>query len=261
MTNQDHLGDLAAAYALNALTPVERHAATAHLLVCTQCREEVRDYRRTIDVLPLAAPVNDPSDDLKPRLLDAAHEEASVLDILRAGLQQSERTPQPMQRTYEWAALAAAAAIVIALAGWYGARKTAEVARMRGEMIVAQTQLAAREHQTSAEHAIMVAVANGKYWKLPSIGENWRCSVFQAPSENSATLVGTFPRAPRGMVWRLWVIQKAGVHGGWMVHPGAGVMRIPMPVRSGDEVAVTMEQANGSGSKPSGPFMMRTTLD
>lgn len=268
MIDRDHLGEAAAAFALGALTPEERDVAARHLAQCAQCRADVEDFRRTIDVLPLAAPPVTPDATLKQRIVAAAKEDLPALRTLeKRELRSRERRPSVARysdlrwrTTLTWAAVGAAAVLVGAI-GLFESHEAVKIARMQRQMIETQSRIAASSRQGSAEHAVMVAVANGMYWKLPSMeGGKWQCTVLQPPHQKTAMLLGTFPPAPNGMVWRVWIIHHRGVHAGGMIHPGTTMMHMPMPVQSGDQIAFTMEHPSAS-AQPGAPFMMRVTLD
>jgi anti-sigma-K factor RskA len=68
----------AAPYVLGALTEVEVERFSAHLTTCAACREEVASLRVAVAVLPAAAPQLSAPGDLKRRVLDTVHREASL---------------------------------------------------------------------------------------------------------------------------------------------------------------------------------------
>lgn len=267
MIDRDHLGEAAAAFALDALAPEEREAAARHLAQCAECRNEVEEFRRTIDVLPLAATPVVPDEALKQRILTAAKADLPALRALeQRELRSREQRPSVARysdlrsrATLTWAAVAAAAVLVGAI-GLYGSNEAVKVARIQRQMIEAQARIAASGHEGREEHAVMVAVASGTYWKVPVERGAWKCTVLQPPHEKTAMLLGTFPPAPRGMVWRVWIIRRGSVHPGGMIHSGMTMMRMPMPVQSGDQIAFTMEHPSAR-TQPGAPFMMRVTLD
>ena len=258
--DQGHLEDLAAAFALKALTPEEYETAAAHLAACETCRAQVAEFRRTIDVLPLAAPSASPAEALRRRIIAAARDDVDALGALKR--KPARLTSISLWRpALGWAAFVAAA-IIIGAFGLYGANQATKVAFMQRLMIEMQSQSAVRENQEKMGHAVMVAVAKGMYWTLPPMERGkMRCAILQPPHERSAMLLGSFPKAPHDMQWHVWVIHRGVVHSGGMIHPGTAMMHMPMPVYSGDQIAFTMDHPNAMGALPTSPFMMRVTLD
>jgi len=69
MSNETHVLDLLPAYALNSLDPEEANQVEKHLASCLICRAESNAFQTATDQLSFAAPVADPSPDLKSRLM------------------------------------------------------------------------------------------------------------------------------------------------------------------------------------------------
>ncbi len=109
MTNE-HLHELTAAYALDALDAGERHDFEAHLPECEQCRAELAELREAVGALALASDGPPPPAALRDRILVAAREEPPNVIALRP-----RRT-----RLYAGSALAAAACAALAIGLWVG---------------------------------------------------------------------------------------------------------------------------------------------
>lgn len=107
LSSHDELGELAALYALGALTGVERQAFEAHLGSCSTCLAELRSFTTVVDRLAFAAPAASPPAALRHRTL--------------ASLQQTDRTRPTLpdkgtqNGSARWAWLAAAAMLVISV--------------------------------------------------------------------------------------------------------------------------------------------------
>jgi anti-sigma-K factor RskA len=84
--------DLLPAYALGALEPVEALQLEEHLNQCAECREELRQYMRLVDKLPLAVSLRSPPVELKERIL---------------GQLEPPVTAQPVQKSSAWRELSA----------------------------------------------------------------------------------------------------------------------------------------------------------
>jgi anti-sigma factor RsiW len=109
MTNED-VHDLAAAYALDALSADERKAFEAHLADCGRCRDELGPLQETVGALALSSEGPAPPDALRERILVAAREEPPKVVALRP-----RRT-----RRYVAAAAAVAACAALAIGLWAG---------------------------------------------------------------------------------------------------------------------------------------------
>ena len=247
MIERDHLGEAAAAYALGALTQNEKQAADRHLADCADCRREVDEFRQVVGVLPLSAPPAIPGTLVKRRLLAAA----------RGGAARRARSGRSAWPAAGWLVAAAA----ISVAGIAGSDESRLRAHLLAQMTALQTELNARRHESSDASAVMVALASGAYWKLPAVeGGAGQCAILQPPNE-TALLLGTFPKAPSGMLYRIWIIRRGRAHGAAAISsPGMHMMHLTMPVRRGDVVAFTLEHS-GASPIPGAPFIMRVTLD
>jgi anti-sigma-K factor RskA len=69
MSQTHDCGGDAAAYALGALEPAEAEAFRRHLAECVVCRDELAQFQRAVDVLPLAAPQHAAPRRLRQRVL------------------------------------------------------------------------------------------------------------------------------------------------------------------------------------------------
>jgi anti-sigma-K factor RskA len=101
----DELHELAAPYALDALSGEERSAFETHLSGCGRCRAELAELSETVAALGYAAEGPAPPAELRGRILVAAREDPPNVVALRP-----RRT-----RLYAGAALAAAACVGLAV--------------------------------------------------------------------------------------------------------------------------------------------------
>jgi anti-sigma-K factor RskA len=109
MTNED-AHELAAAYALDALSVDERQQFETHLLECERCRTELATLQETVGALAFSAEGPVPAAELRDRIVLAAREEPPNVVALRP-----RRT-----RLYAGAAVAAAACAALAIGLWAG---------------------------------------------------------------------------------------------------------------------------------------------
>jgi anti-sigma-K factor RskA len=106
--NCDAIDELLAAYALEALSPIEAQAVRAHLASCRRHDEALAAHRSVAGRLALAVEEREPPPALRARLLDAFDDE------------RARRTAGPARLVAlrrRFAPLAAAAVLVLAVAG------------------------------------------------------------------------------------------------------------------------------------------------
>lgn len=73
MSDEAHVLDLLPAYAIGSLDADELHRVEEHLLSCWVCRNESNAFQAVADELSFAAPVAEPSPDLRNRLIQRVH--------------------------------------------------------------------------------------------------------------------------------------------------------------------------------------------
>src|SRR5260370_9249121 len=86
--------ELSGAFALDAVTPVERQAAEAHLATCARCTHLFKELRKVVTLLPLSVPQVNPSPALKERILAAIRQESRRIRGQPARLSKKQRWTQ-----------------------------------------------------------------------------------------------------------------------------------------------------------------------
>ncbi len=71
----DEFKELSGAYALGAVTTIERGAARAHLVECANCLRRLQELRAVVELLPFSVTEMNPPESLKWRLLEAIRKE------------------------------------------------------------------------------------------------------------------------------------------------------------------------------------------
>lgn len=120
--NQQDLHHLAAAYALDAVTPDERRAFQAHYPSCEICSREVAEFRETAAFLAAGASATPPPD-LKERVMAEVantHQLPVILPDKVIDLAEQRRTKSNLGA----ALIGAAAAAVVAVLGTVAALRT-----------------------------------------------------------------------------------------------------------------------------------------
>src|SRR5947209_8737224 len=115
--------ELSGAFALDAVTPVERQAAEEHLATCVKCTKLLQELHGVVALLPLTVPQVKPSASLKARILEAIRQESMGRPVQPAP---GQPVPAGQARQPRWnlrTLVAAVAAVLIlslfsAMAAW-----------------------------------------------------------------------------------------------------------------------------------------------
>jgi anti-sigma-K factor RskA len=213
--------DLTAAYALDALDPVEVREYESHLARCERCREELAALRDATASLAYAAPAPVPPPALRERILEQARRERAPVIPLRP------------RRTFTYA-LGAAAAAAACLAIGFGVWAATLNDRLN------------RQEDTS------MILAEGK--RVPLQGASGQLVVTE--SGDALVIVSRLDPAPKGKTYELWVIkgtepQRAGLFEGG---PGTHIVKLARPVPPQATVAATVEKDGGVDAPTTKPF-------
>lgn len=245
--NDPSMQELAAAYALGALSPEETRAFEAFLATSPEAQKDVAEYREVGAMLAAAARGPVPDQDLRARVLERVA--GTRVASLPPGRRQRTSIPAPM-----WLALAAS----LALATWLGA-----------SLYSARGKLAARSAAEDSIRAALAAVEgrltqreNTLNWILkPGIELSMLNSTASAEPriqffvnrQERLAMVHAFNLGPveAGRVYQLWFIQDGkpipSVTFNSEADGHAMVENITVPEGSGiTHAAVTIEPAGGS---------------
>ena len=247
--------ELAAAYALGALSPEETLAFEAYLATSPETQRDVAEYREVSAILATATRGPAPSLELKARVLErvgAAKVAALPRSPARAAI------PAPV-----WLALAASLALASWLgAGFYSAReelaaKTAVVDSVRAALAAVEGRLTQREKTLNwiLEPGIELSLLNSTGNAEPKIQ-------FFVNRVKRVAMVHAFNLGPAeaGRVYQLWFIQDGkpvpSVTFNSEPDGHAMVENIMVPAGSGiTHAAVTVEPAGGSAA-PTSPIVL-----
>ena len=253
--NDTSMQELAAAYALGALSPEEARAFEAYLATSPETQREVAEYREVGALLATAARAPAPSPGLKARVLERVA--ASKVISLPRGPSGSA-----VPRTV-WVALAAS----LALATWLGASlystrnqlaaRTAAEDSVRSALAAVQGRLTQREKTLNwiLEPGIELSVLNSTGNAEPKIQ-------FFINRQRRVAMVHAFnlSAAEAGKVYQLWFIQDGkpvpSVTFSAESDGHAMVENIAMPAGGGiTHAAVTLEPTGGSPA-PTTPVIL-----
>lgn len=214
--NAHPLDDLAA-FSIGALDVAEARAVRAHLDRCQSCRSEVASFAEVSwGIAELATAV--PKADLRERVVARARREPARGDLFgyfRRAL--AVRVPATVP-------LALAVLLALALAGLQSARSDAD-----------------------AYGRAVAGIASGTVVTLAATpGSDVRGSLV-LPADGVPYLILRLPAPPPGKTWEAWVMRgqqpiPAGISG---ARSGVVTLALTEPLRPGDGLAVTLEDAGG----------------
>ncbi|GAA2522303.1 anti-sigma factor [Pilimelia columellifera] len=233
---------LAGAYALHALTDIERAAFDRHLADCETCALEVRELRET------AARIGEASFSVPPPRL-RQQVLAEIRQTRQVGPGRPERrAPAELVRWRRLTTVAAAAAIFAAAVG--GVSFLLGEQRVREQRAVAE---AARADAVAAqaEASRMAAILNAPDAVLrgrnaPAGGH---VSVVYSPSHNTGVaMLDKLPAPPPGHTYQLWVMGDQPVSAGVVPDGLTSFRHTVTGLRGANALGVTVEPAGGSVS-------------
>ncbi|SFW76655.1 Anti-sigma-K factor RskA [Amycolatopsis australiensis] len=242
---------LAGAYALDAVTDVERAEFTRHLEQCESCAQEVAELRATAARLG-AAMAEEPPPELKDRVMAATHATRQLPPRTRPGSPDRHRRAA---RAPRWAVLVSAAAAVAGLAagGVFGGIALTQ----QHELQAAQSRLD-QVKQRYEPVAALLAAPDAKAAHATSPIGGGVTVVSSRTLGRVMVLDAGLPAQPGGKVYEAWLItgsaapRPAGVIAGTV----AGALVVADGAGDADHVALSVEQAGGSPTgRPSGVLM------
>jgi len=228
----DH--DLAAAYAVDALSPAERESFEAHLGSCVECREEVSSLADVTASLGDAEALAPPSG-LRTRVLASATATAQ------------EGAVVPVRRLRRWPVVAAVAASLLVLTG---------------VGVVAGSAYQTRQDELAMQHDIMMVTTAPDAHAMPlDLGTS---HLVMSPSMGAIVAMGENAPIPSdGMEYQVWLVMADGTK---MAGPtfmpaadGSFTAYVAAPMDGVMGVAVTEEPMGGSDA-PTGEMVAEVRL-
>jgi anti-sigma-K factor RskA len=230
VTGCPHRDDVGS-YVLRALPDDEHERFEAHLATCEECRRDVAELQVAADTLPLAAVQVGPPPELRDRIMAVVRSEAELLTAAESPAAAAATAPQRRERR-RWWALRPLPAIGLATA-------VLAVAVVAGVLVVGGDDT----------HTVQAKVT------LASTPDA-RASLEVKGSEGKLT-VRNFPPAGGDRVYEAWRMRngKPVPAGLFRVGDNGGAtLAIEEPLKSGDQVLVTVEPGGGSAQPTSKPI-------
>ncbi len=225
MTSAD-IHALTGAYALDAVSGVERMDFERHLAECDSCTQEVRELRETAARLGLAAAAPPPPM-LKSRVMAEIH---------NVRQQSPETTVVPLRRRSlaQRLTLVAAAVFFVATAGL-----GVIVVRQNSQLDDATAQAARMEQILSAGDAQLLTMQNRD-------GGTMRVAVSRS-QDKMLLLSDDLASPPEGKTYQVWAVDAGGQRSMGLMKPSNGDVSLAVGGFSGaNAVAVTVEPDGGS---------------
>jgi anti-sigma-K factor RskA len=252
--------DLAAAYALGALSPEETRAFEAYLAGSPEARQEVTEFRETAALLAVAGPETQPGPALRQRVLDR------VRATKAAALPVPPAQPAPVKSRIPllaWAALAAAIAIAVGLGN--KVRVLTTTVATRDSTIAAQQQaLSEQASQLASRENVLASLLEPgvQLVQLTKQGDpDPRIQLYWDRVHNTAVLhASKLQPTASGRTYQLWFIRdgKPVPSVTFDVAPAGEALVPGVTVPTGGEIsaaAVTEEPAGGS-QQPTTPIIL-----
>lgn len=227
---------LAAAYALDAVSPDERSSFEHHLQQCEECRAELQGFHETAARLAQSVEMAIPTS-LRSSILDMADQTPQHRPITQLADRRRWRQRVP--------SIVAAAALVAAIGGGITAWTEHE---QRTEL---QSQLSAEQTRVSS---IIGAPDASTISSAVTGGGTFR--VISSPAHGAAVVVGTgLPNLPHQEVYQVWLMHDGvPAHAGFLTSSSA--VSYVKAIRGADAVAVTIEPEGGSSAPTGSPIAM-----
>ena len=219
-------------YVLRALPDDGHERFEAHLTTCEDCRRDVAELQVAADTLPLAAVQVAPPPELRDRIMATVRSEADLLGAAESPAGAAATPPQRRERR-RWWALRPLPAVGLATA-------VLAAAVVAGVLVVGGDDT----------HTVQAKVT------LTSTPDA-RASLEVTGTEGKLT-VRNFPPAGGDRVYEAWRMRngKPVPAGLFRVGDNGGAtLAIDEPLKSGDQVLVTVEPGGGSAQPTSKPIV------
>jgi anti-sigma-K factor RskA len=235
VSEQTELHTLAGAYALDALSEIERAGFARHVAACAACAAEVAELTETAARLG-AATSQAPPPALKAAVLGEIARTRQVRDTPAA-----PSVPSDTSQRWRRRSLVAAAAAILAVAG-LGTVWAVEEQRLSD----ARSQVTAVQTEQSQVNAILGAP--DLQIRTATTATGGRLTLAISPSHNDGVvLMSGLPTPPTGKAYQLWLIHGSAPSSAGVMAEGANSGTAVLPAINGaHSLGVTVEPAGGS---------------
>ncbi len=242
---RERFEDLAAAYALGALTDEERWEFEAHLAEHPELLAEVEELGEAARLLALAPQEHEPSPELRRNLLER------VGGVPDATFADRPRRRVGLEALLGPGGLAAAAAVVAVVVGLFVWNLSLQE---RNEALQADVQ-----GLQSESEALQAEVEERRTYELQGSGaaSEARGEVMTTGEGRAVLVAENLPPAPEGQVYEAWVVHDGVPEPAGLFEPrdGSAAATVEVPLEGAEAVAVTLEPAGGSPMPTSDPLL------
>jgi anti-sigma-K factor RskA len=243
---------LAGAFALDAVSDIERAEFTRHLEQCESCAQEVAELRATAARLG-AAMAEEPPPEFKDRVLAAVHATRQLPPRTRPAAGRYRRSA----RAPRWAVVVAAAAAVVGLAagGVFGGIALTQ----RQELQTAQSRLDEAREQYAPVAALLAAPDTKTGHAEATVGGG--ATVLASRSLNRVMVMDAgLPAPPGGQVYQAWLMADgtAPRPAGLITGTEEGSLVVADGIGNAEQVGLSVEQAGGSPTGTPSPNVVLT---
>jgi anti-sigma-K factor RskA len=262
---QDSPQDLAAAYALGALSADEARRFEAFLATSPEAQREVQEYREVAALLALGGPESAAQSSLPGGLRDRVL--ARVADQKARTLPAAPRSAVSRPSSAVWVALAASLLLAVGLG--------AGLASARGKLAAVETELAARNsalaqatQKLSEREATLNSILEPgvQMFQLTSSGDpEPGIQLFWNRQRHEAIVHGfRLKPVPAGKAYQLWFIKDGAPVPSVTFKPEADgdakVQGIPVPEGGSLSAAAITVEPEGGSAQPTTPVLLVGTL-
>jgi len=264
---QDSVQDLAAAYALGALSPEEITRFEAFLATSPEAQRDVAELREVAALLALGQGESAPSADLRERVL-ARVSGAKTVPISRGPAANAHgATPSGSRGRVPplyWGALAASLLAAVGL-GLSSSQLRKDMAALRETVASTEATLADRQRQLEERETTLNSIfePSVKLYQLTASGDpEPGIQLFWDQKRNTAIIHGfRLKPVPGGREYQLWFIKDGKPVPSVTFKPEstghARVEQIPVPVGGAlSAAAITVEPEGGSQQPTSTPILV-----
>jgi len=236
MSQPIEIHTLVGAYALDALTEIERAGFARHIASCEACASEVAELGETASRLGSAAWETPP-----PGLRDAVLAEvARTRQVTQGRAEPAARGEVAVRRWRRWTA-AAVAAGVVAIGG------------VATTVVIEERRVSDAQRQTD-QFAAVLAAGDARI-RTASVAGGGKVTVAVSPSLNEAVVVMSgLPEPPAGTAYQLWLIQRTSPTSAGVMAAGQREGTVVLgALGDADTLGVTLEPAGGSREPTTDP--------
>ncbi|MBM4189053.1 MAG: hypothetical protein FJ206_17270 [Gemmatimonadetes bacterium] len=248
-TIPESIRELAAGYALGALTPEEARAFETALAQSPELQREVAEYREVNALLAAGRGGQAPSPEVKERLL------------ARVAASKAAALPPPARRTFPWMATALAATTVLAIGlGGRARQLERDLTEKNAALASTAAKLAKREETLNT---LLTAEADLSVVQLTTSGAQAPGMQFFWNRRQNRGVLHAFrlPPAGPGKTYQLWLIPKDGKPVPSVVFNSAAdghalVEAFQLQVEGGFQTAAVTIEPEGGSSTPTMPIVL-----